>query len=56
MHNMQVHKQVGERQDWLQSKLKDILAASHAKAQHGRSGKISNLYLDDLMGTNLVTS
>lgn len=35
MHNVREHKQVGERQDWLQEKLKDIIVAS-AKPQHGQ--------------------
>uniref|UniRef100_A0A8C7KA91 Parathyroid hormone n=1 Tax=Oncorhynchus kisutch TaxID=8019 RepID=A0A8C7KA91_ONCKI len=57
MHNVGVHKQVGERQDWLQLKLKDIIAASHAKAQqHGQSGKIRSLLPDDLTGLGLYTS
>ncbi|CAL9701911.1 unnamed protein product [Knipowitschia caucasica] len=28
MHNVQEHKQVGERQEWLQEKLKDIIVTS----------------------------
>uniref|UniRef100_A0A4W5MFC0 Parathyroid hormone n=1 Tax=Hucho hucho TaxID=62062 RepID=A0A4W5MFC0_9TELE len=57
MHNVGVHKQVGERQDWLQLKLKDIIAASHAKAQqHRQSGKIRSLLPDDLTGLGLYTS
>lgn len=57
MHNVGVHKQVGERQDWLQLKLKDIIAASHATAQqHGQSGKIRSLLPDDLTGLSLYTS
>uniref|UniRef100_A0A3B4VNA0 Parathyroid hormone n=2 Tax=Seriola TaxID=8160 RepID=A0A3B4VNA0_SERDU len=39
MHNVREHKQVGERQDWLQEKLRDIIVAS-AKPQHGHSGNI----------------
>ncbi|KAJ0002077.1 hypothetical protein NQD34_001873, partial [Periophthalmus magnuspinnatus] len=35
MHNVQEHKQVGERQDWLQEKLKDIIVTS-VKPQHVR--------------------
>uniref|UniRef100_A0A3Q1F5H7 Parathyroid hormone n=1 Tax=Acanthochromis polyacanthus TaxID=80966 RepID=A0A3Q1F5H7_9TELE len=43
MHNVREHKQVGERQDWLQEKLKEIIVAS-SKPQHGQSGNIKNLF------------
>uniref|UniRef100_A0A672IG68 Parathyroid hormone n=1 Tax=Salarias fasciatus TaxID=181472 RepID=A0A672IG68_SALFA len=39
MHNVQEHKQVGERQDWLQEKLKDVIVSS-SKSQGGQSGHI----------------
>lgn len=55
MHNVREHKQVGERQDWLQEKLKDIIVAS-AKPQHGHSGNIKNLLPDDVFGSNLWKS
>ncbi|XP_041635311.1 parathyroid hormone 1b [Cheilinus undulatus] len=42
MHNVREHKQVGDRQDWLQEKLKDIIVAS-VKPQQGQSGNIKNL-------------
>lgn len=51
MHNVREHKQVGERQDWLQEKLKDIIVAS-AKPQHGQSGNIKNLFPNDVLGSN----
>ncbi|XP_004543577.1 parathyroid hormone 1b [Maylandia zebra] len=35
MHNVREHKQVGERQDWLQEKLKGIIVAS-SKPLHGK--------------------
>uniref|UniRef100_A0A3B3UQR7 Parathyroid hormone n=1 Tax=Poecilia latipinna TaxID=48699 RepID=A0A3B3UQR7_9TELE len=38
MHNVQEHKQVGERQDWLQEKLKKIIIPS-PKPQYMRKGK-----------------
>lgn len=52
MHNVQEHKQVGERQDWLQEKLKDIIVAS-TKPQHGQSGNIKNLFPNDVLGSNM---
>ncbi|KAF3686458.1 Parathyroid hormone [Channa argus] len=51
MHNFQEHKQVGERQDWLQEKLKKIIVAS-TKPQHGQSGIIKN----DIFGSNMWKS
>uniref|UniRef100_A0A3Q3GR98 Parathyroid hormone n=1 Tax=Labrus bergylta TaxID=56723 RepID=A0A3Q3GR98_9LABR len=42
MHNVREHKQVGDRQDWLQEKLKDIIVAS-VKPQQGQSGNIKNV-------------
>lgn len=52
MHNVQEHKQVGERQDWLQEKLKGIIVAS-SKPQHGQSGNIKNLFQNDVLGPNM---
>ncbi|KAF3832659.1 hypothetical protein F7725_026324 [Dissostichus mawsoni] len=49
MHNVREHKQVGDRQDWLQEKLKDITVAS-AKPQHGQSGNIVNICPKDVLG------
>lgn len=49
MHNVREHKQVGDRQDWLQEKLKDITVAS-AKPQHGQSGNIVNICAKDVLG------
>ncbi|KAK5600948.1 BTB/POZ domain-containing protein 10 [Crenichthys baileyi] len=42
MHNVQEHKQVGERQDWLQEKLKKIIIAS-PKPQHAKPGILKSL-------------
>lgn len=51
MHNVREHKQVGERQDWLQDKLKNIIVTS-AKPKHGQSGNIKTN--NDIIGsTNL---
>uniref|UniRef100_A0A8C4NWB5 Parathyroid hormone n=1 Tax=Dicentrarchus labrax TaxID=13489 RepID=A0A8C4NWB5_DICLA len=55
MHNVREHKQVGERQDWLQEKLKDITVAS-AKPQHGQSGNIKNLFPNNVLGSNMWKS
>uniref|UniRef100_A0A4W6F8L7 Parathyroid hormone n=1 Tax=Lates calcarifer TaxID=8187 RepID=A0A4W6F8L7_LATCA len=55
MHNVREHKQVGERQDWLQEKLKDIIVTS-AKPQHGQSGIIKNLFPNDSLGSNMRKS
>ncbi|TMS13019.1 Parathyroid hormone, partial [Larimichthys crocea] len=55
MHNVREHKQVGERQDWLQGKLKDIIVAS-AKPQHGQSGNLKNLFPNDVLGLNMWKS
>lgn len=52
MHNVQEHKQVGERQDWLQEKLKGITVAS-SKPKHGQSGNIKNLFQNDVLGPNM---
>ncbi|XP_074522623.1 parathyroid hormone 1b [Halichoeres trimaculatus] len=43
MHNVREHKQVGDRQDWLQEKLKDIIVAS-VKPQQGHSENIKRLF------------
>lgn len=42
MHNVREHKQAGERQDWLQEKLKDITVVS-AKPQHAQLGNSKSL-------------
>ncbi|XP_059201562.1 parathyroid hormone 1b [Centropristis striata] len=55
MHNVREHKQVGDRQDWLQEKLKDIVVAS-AKPQHRQSGNIKNIFPNDVLGTNMRKS
>nr|XP_040052344.1 parathyroid hormone 1b [Gasterosteus aculeatus aculeatus] len=52
MHNVREHKQVGERQNWLQGRLKDIIAAS-AKPQHGQSGKSINILPNDVLSLNM---
>uniref|UniRef100_A0A3P9QJ16 Parathyroid hormone n=1 Tax=Poecilia reticulata TaxID=8081 RepID=A0A3P9QJ16_POERE len=44
MHNVQEHKQVGERQDWLQEKLKKIIIPS-PKPQYARPGNPKIDYL-----------
>uniref|UniRef100_A0A8C6SJW7 Parathyroid hormone n=1 Tax=Neogobius melanostomus TaxID=47308 RepID=A0A8C6SJW7_9GOBI len=46
MHNVREHKQVGERQDWLHEKLKDIIVAS-VKPQHVRPVKLKTLVDND---------
>lgn len=43
MHNVQEHKQVGERQNWLQEKLKDIVV-TNAKLEHGQARNMENLF------------
>lgn len=48
MHNVREHKQVGDRQDWLQEKLKDIIVAS-AKPQHGQSMHMKNIFPNDVL-------
>lgn len=55
MHNVREHKQVGERQNWLQGRLKDIIAAS-AKPQHGQSGKSINILPNDVLSLNMRQS
>lgn len=51
MHNVREHKQVGDRQDWLQERLKDIIVPS-AKPQHGQSRNINNIFPNDVLGSN----
>jgi len=51
MHNVREHKQVGERQDWLQEKLKKIIV-SGSKPQHGQPGDLRNLLPKDVFGPN----
>uniref|UniRef100_A0A671XJ89 Parathyroid hormone n=1 Tax=Sparus aurata TaxID=8175 RepID=A0A671XJ89_SPAAU len=51
MHNVREHKQVGDRQDWLQERLKDIIVPS-AKPQHGQSQNINNIFPNDVLGSN----
>lgn len=46
MHNVQEYKQVGERQDWLQDKLKKIIVV---KPQQGQLENIKN----DVLGSNI---
>lgn len=43
MHNLQEHKQVGERQNWLQEKLKDIVVAN-SKLEHGQVRDVESLF------------
>ena len=51
MHNVREHKQVGDRQDWLQERLKDIIVPS-TKPQHGQSQNINNVFPNDVLGSN----
>uniref|UniRef100_A0A3P9KMR9 Parathyroid hormone n=1 Tax=Oryzias latipes TaxID=8090 RepID=A0A3P9KMR9_ORYLA len=44
MHNLQEHKQVGDRQDWLQEKLKKIISPSN-KPQQGQPANVKSLLL-----------
>ncbi|XP_012684210.1 parathyroid hormone 1b [Clupea harengus] len=44
MHNVREHKQVVERQDWLQVKLKNILSPSPNDSQKGKKGKYRTLF------------
>ncbi|XP_075965868.1 parathyroid hormone 1b [Anarhichas minor] len=55
MHNVREHKQVGDRQDWLQERLKDITVAS-AKPQHGQSANTKNNFPNDVLGSNMHKS
>nr|XP_057945764.1 parathyroid hormone 1b [Doryrhamphus excisus] len=51
MHNVREHKQVGERQEWLQEKLKDIMVTS-VKPQHGLSSiNMKNIFPNDIIGS-----
>lgn len=52
MHNVREHKQVGERQDWLQETLKDIIVAS-AKPQHGQWRDTKTRFQNDVVGSNM---
>uniref|UniRef100_A0A3Q2WZJ8 Parathyroid hormone n=1 Tax=Haplochromis burtoni TaxID=8153 RepID=A0A3Q2WZJ8_HAPBU len=52
MHNVREHKQVGERQDWLQEKLKGIIVAS-SKPLHGKARTIKNLFQYDVFGSKI---
>lgn len=52
MHNVREHKQVGERQDWLQEKLKDIIVVN-AKPQHTQSGNTKSLFSNDVLRSNM---
>uniref|UniRef100_A0A3P8SR90 Parathyroid hormone n=1 Tax=Amphiprion percula TaxID=161767 RepID=A0A3P8SR90_AMPPE len=38
MHNVREHKQVGERQDWLQEKLKEIIVPWSALKYKNKTG------------------
>lgn len=51
MHNVQEHKQVGERQDWLQEKLKDIIVAASVKPQCGRPEKLNTPLSNSIFAT-----
>uniref|UniRef100_A0A8C2ZMQ4 Parathyroid hormone n=1 Tax=Cyclopterus lumpus TaxID=8103 RepID=A0A8C2ZMQ4_CYCLU len=55
MHNVREHKQVGDRQDWLQERLKDIIVAS-VKPQHGQSGNTKNIFPNDVLSSNMRKS
>lgn len=49
MHNVQEHKHVGQRQDWLQTKLRDIIVPttdnmSNMDEQQGQTRKMRNLF------------
>ncbi|XP_017562721.1 parathyroid hormone 1b [Pygocentrus nattereri] len=46
MHNVGEHKQVLERQDWLQVKLKSILIPSVNDSQKGQKGKTRTFFPD----------
>lgn len=48
MHNVQEHKQVGERQEWLQEKLKDIIVTS-ANKQHRQLTSIQNIVPNEVL-------
>ncbi|XP_066504118.1 parathyroid hormone 1b [Hoplias malabaricus] len=48
MHNVGEHKQVLERQDWLQVKLKSILIPSINESQKGQKGKMRTVFPDIL--------
>ncbi|CAG5856164.1 unnamed protein product [Menidia menidia] len=49
MHNVREHKQVGDRQDWLQEKLKKIVVSS-SKPQ--LPGDLKNLLPKNVLGPN----
>ncbi|XP_062869482.1 parathyroid hormone 1b [Trichomycterus rosablanca] len=51
MHNVGEHKQVVERQDWLQVKLKTIIIPSINESQKGQKGK-SRTHSSDLNAWN----
>uniref|UniRef100_A0A3Q3KJ26 Parathyroid hormone n=1 Tax=Monopterus albus TaxID=43700 RepID=A0A3Q3KJ26_MONAL len=55
MHNVQEHKQVGERQEWLQEKLKDIIVTSNRPKQ-GQSGNMKNLLSNDVLRLRICKS
>lgn len=52
MHNVQEHKQVGERQEWLQEKLKDIIV-TNTKPQHEQEGDIKNIFPNNVLGLDM---
>uniref|UniRef100_A0A3Q0T206 Parathyroid hormone n=1 Tax=Amphilophus citrinellus TaxID=61819 RepID=A0A3Q0T206_AMPCI len=52
MHNVREHKQVGERQEWLQEKLKGIIVAG-SKPQHRQARTIKNLLQYDIFGSKI---
>uniref|UniRef100_A0A8C5GWK2 Parathyroid hormone n=1 Tax=Gouania willdenowi TaxID=441366 RepID=A0A8C5GWK2_GOUWI len=51
MHNVREHKQVGERQEWLQKKLKDIIV-TNSKSQNGQSENDKYLFPNEVFGAN----
>ena len=51
MHNVQEHKQVGERQDWLQEKLKKIIIPG-SEPQNGNPGNVKSFFPKDVFGPN----
>lgn len=52
MHNVREHKQVGDRQDWLQEKLKEIIVTS-SRPQYEQLGSIKNLFPKDVYRPNI---
>lgn len=55
MHNVQEHKEVGDRQNWLQEKLKEIIIFS-PKPRHAEAGNVRKASQEECFKTKDIPS